>query len=169
MCNVSETNTWGTYLRAITNGDAGNVIAKKTGVPASTISRWFNGELQPKPRQVAVVSRAYGLNPVAALIQAGYLQPDDVALSVTAPRLLQIQDFTELELAQEIVRRIEEGESVMLDTPVDADHPVWARRNNVTPLLKGVPTEEEALELGAVADTGVKEVHEFDDEDEHEV
>lgn len=166
---MTEQNSWGTYLRAISNGDAGNVIAKKSGIPASTISRWFNGELQPKPRQVANVARAYGLNPVVALIQAGHLQPGDVDLSAMTPRLLQIQEFTELELAQEIVRRIEEGQSVMLEAPVDEKHPVWGSRGNVTPLKHAVPTEEEALELGAVADTGVKEVNEFDDGEDNEV
>lgn len=122
--------------------------------------------MQPKPRQVANVARAYGVNPISALIAAGYLEPDDVDLSAMAPRLLQIQEFTELELAQEIVRRIEEGESTMLETPVGPDHAVWGARSNVTPIQKAVMTEDEALELGAVADTGVKEVHEFDDGDE---
>jgi transcriptional regulator with XRE-family HTH domain len=41
-----------------------------------------------------------------------------------------------------------------------------AEADNVTPIRKDVPTEEEALELGAVADTGVEEVPEFDEDPE---
>lgn len=116
------TITWASYLSAITDGAPGARIAEHTGIPESTISRWFSEKAEPRPKQVVLVARAYGQNPIQALIAAGYLEPDDVDMPAATPRRLQIRDFTDLELAEETVRRIREG-SPVLETPLNGDHP----------------------------------------------
>jgi transcriptional regulator with XRE-family HTH domain len=124
---------WPAYLRTITDGATGAKIAQRTGIPASTISRWLSGEFDPKPRQVVEVARAYGVHPIPALIAADYLSEEDVDLTGMTPRLLRLREFTELEIAQEMVRRIAEGESVILDAPLDENHPAMQQLNGDTP------------------------------------
>lgn len=114
---------WPAYLRTITDGATGAKIAQRTGITASTISRWLTGEVEPRPRQVVEVARAYGVHPIPALIAANYLSEEDVDLSEVTPRLLQLRDFTDLEIAQEMVRRVAEGPSAILEAPLDENHP----------------------------------------------
>lgn len=123
VITVNETLTWPAYLRIIAGTDTGVQIAKRAGVPSSTVSRWLDGSANPRPQQVVKLARAYGAHPLQALIAAGYLEDGDVDLPVVAPRKLQLREFTELELAQEVLRRVEEGESGMLESPLDGNHP----------------------------------------------
>lgn len=127
--NLVTTLTWPEYLSAITDGAPGARIAEKTGIPESTISRWFSGKAEPRPKQVLVVARAYNQHPVQALIAAGYLDEDDVDIQTTEPRRLQIRNFTDLEMAEETLRRIREGGSQTLEAPLDAGHPAMTERN----------------------------------------
>lgn len=124
---VSTRIDWPTYLRTISDGASGAKIAHQTGIPASTISRWLSGEFDPRPRQVVEVARAYGVHPIPALIAADYLSAEDVDLSAITPRLLQLREFTELEIAQEMVRRIAEGESSIIEAPLDENHPAMQK------------------------------------------
>lgn len=127
---MTETVTWPTYLRIITDGAPGVEIAKHAGVPNSTLSRWLDGSAHPRPKQVVKVARAYKVDPLQALIAAGYLEPGEVDMAAIAPRKLQLREFTELELAEEMVRRIAEGESQIIEAPLDGDHPAM---KNVKP------------------------------------
>jgi transcriptional regulator with XRE-family HTH domain len=115
------TITWPSYLSAITDGAAGARIAERTGIPESTISRWFSEKAEPRPKQVVIVARAYGANPVDGLIAAGYL--DENELEVPQTRRLQLRDFTDIELAEETLRRIREGNAPVLEAPLDENHP----------------------------------------------
>ena len=113
------------YLRAISGDDTGRQIAQKTGNSESAISRWKAGTHVPDPKQAVNVARAYGKNPIEALIAAGYLTHDEASLPVTRPAALQLQDFSDLELAREMVRRAatEPGQHQLLEQPLDQDHP----------------------------------------------
>jgi len=57
--------------------------------------------------------------------------------------------YSDLELATEIVRRIEEHDSIEFAVPFDPA--VHGADTNVTPLRPNVPALEEDEELGAVA------------------
>lgn len=122
-CNFKSVTpiTWPTYLSAISDNAPGARIAERTGIPDSTVSRWFSGKAKPRPDQVVTVARAYGLSPLQGLIAAGYLQEGDV--ETAEPRRLAIRDFTDLELAEETLRRIREGGSQTLEAPLDDEHP----------------------------------------------
>lgn len=123
------TPTWPEYLSAITDGAPGARIAEKTGIPESTISRWFSGKAEPRPKQVVAVARAYGQSPLQALIAAGYLDADELDIPAAEPRRLQIRHFTDLEMAEETLRRIREGGSETLEAPLDSSHPAIARHD----------------------------------------
>jgi transcriptional regulator with XRE-family HTH domain len=97
---------WGTYVLAISDNQS--EISKAAGVAQSTVSRWMAGE-QPKPVSVISLARHYRMSPVAALVAAGFLKASEITDSGVQPRGLAMHEFTELELAKEIVRRIEEG------------------------------------------------------------
>jgi transcriptional regulator with XRE-family HTH domain len=110
IMDVNNTHAWDNYFAALIGADSNAEAARKSGITEATLGRWKKGSVDPKPRQVVVIARAYNASPVEALIAAGYLHPDDIDQPAQAPRRLQITEFTELELAQELVRRIEAGE-----------------------------------------------------------
>lgn len=161
--SVEETLNWAEYLRIITDGDTNRAISQRTGIPDSTISRWLSGQALPRPRQVVDVARAYEVDPLNALVGAGYLDQADIDRPGVEPRQFQLREFSELEIAQEIVRRVQEGQSSMLETPLDEKHPALVGRSNVI-RMRHTPTEDEAERLGAVAKPGesVIEIDEFD-------
>lgn len=161
---MTKANPWGEYLRAISDNAAGRSIAATTGIGEATISRWLSGGTDPAPRQVVTVARAYQLNPLDALVVAGYLTEEEAQRPAAVPRALQLRAFSDLELAREAVRRIEAGGSELLESPLDGAHPAM-RRGNVTALPHTVLTEDEAIELGAVAKPAdeVIEIDEYDD------
>ena len=116
-----STISWPSYLAAISDNAPGARIAERTGIPDSTVSRWFSGKAKPRPDQVVTVARAYGLSPLQGLIAAGYLEEGDV--ETPEPLGVEIRRFTDLQLAEETLRRIREGGSHTLEAPLDDEHP----------------------------------------------
>jgi transcriptional regulator with XRE-family HTH domain len=121
------TNTWPLYLSAITDGQPGARIAERTGLPESTISRWLSDKAEPRPKQVVAVARAYGQNPVEALIAAGYLGEGEIDVP-SKPTDLSLRAFTTLALSKEMVRRLEEGTDLdLIQSPLDENHPAMQK------------------------------------------
>ncbi|TFD47612.1 XRE family transcriptional regulator [Cryobacterium sp. Hh11] len=156
--------TWPEFLRMIAGDETGARISERTNTPESTISRWLAGKVEPRPKQVVQIAGAYQADPVQALIAAGYLDESEALSLGSVHRSLQIRDFTDLELAREILRRVEAGGSEILETPFDGEHPAMVERDNVRPMRKARQNTE-ADELRAVAKPGdtVIEIDEFDD------
>lgn len=69
--------TWGDYVRRVTDQTPRKRVAEAAGVDQSGLSRWVNGSA---PSAAKVISFARGLNrsPIEALIAAGYLEPADL-------------------------------------------------------------------------------------------
>ena len=62
------------------------------------------------------IARAYGRNPIEALVEQGTLTPDDVRNAGVHP----IEEFTMLELSREILRRVQQQAAPdYLDKPID--------------------------------------------------
>jgi len=102
---------WPAFVRRVTENATNAQIAKRIDVDGSTVGRWFSvASHQPKAENVIALARAYGVDPVHALMVAGFLEAREVGERVLSGRDVGLGDFTDLELAQEIVRRIEEGE-----------------------------------------------------------
>jgi len=163
---MSKRVDWPLYLRTITEDAAGARIAERAGIPESTISRWLSGKVEPRPRQVVEVARAYNVHPLQALVAAGYLDDSDLDLPIVLSPRMQLREFSDLDLARETIRRIEDTvwNSAVLTPPLDENHPAMQDRGNVT-RMRHTPTEDEAEQLGAVAKPGetVIEIDEFDD------
>ena len=83
-----------TYFAQLTHDAAINEISNKTGLSVSTLWRQYN------------IARAYGENPVEALVEFGYIRADEMANGKTVARL---HDASDDELLQELARRLKEN------------------------------------------------------------
>lgn len=78
---TSTPATWQDYVRAIAGPDATQrEIADRSGVHFTTISNWLNGRRQPPADTAIAFARAYDVNPVEALVIAGYLTGSEANL-----------------------------------------------------------------------------------------
>lgn len=134
---------WPTYLAEITTNQS--EIARTADISTGTVSRWFSRSSRPDAAQVIAVARAYNRSPLVALVAAGYLTRAEVEGEVQLTAGMTLAEFTELEIAQELVRRIEAGESTdVSDAPLEVDHPAWA---NVGGRPEDGQSEGTALEI----------------------
>lgn len=139
---MEQTESWNAYLASVRGDDLDKDVAEKAGISASTLSRWLSGKQFPSPQQVITLARSYRESPLDALVAAGYLAASELGAYGT-PRSLSLRDFSDLEIAREILRRIEEGEaSDALTEPMDSEVA------NVTPLHGGstVPTAVDTID-----------------------
>lgn len=98
--------SWSAYVRRITAGASQVEIAAATGVSAATISRWLSGAQGVDAQQVVNVARAYGQPVLGALIEAGYVTPDEAGeVPIATPALDQLTDD---ELLAELRARLTE-------------------------------------------------------------
>lgn len=67
----------------------------------------MNGTIDPKPRQVVALARAYGENPLSALIAAGYLSADDFGGEVTVTVAEGFDTISTDRLVSELQDRLE--------------------------------------------------------------
>lgn len=117
---------WPTYLAEISTNHS--EIARAANVHSGTVGRWFKGTSRPDASAVIAVARAFDRSPLVALTVAGYLTRDEIEGHVQITPGMSLAEFSELEIAQELVRRIEAGETTELsDTPLTVDHPAWQR------------------------------------------
>lgn len=116
---------WPTYLATLSTNQS--EIARAADVHSGTVSRWFSRSSQPLATQVIAVARAFDQSPVLALLAAGYLTRAEVEQEVELSPGMSLAEFSELDIAQELVRRIEAGETTKTtNAPLEVDHPAWA-------------------------------------------
>lgn len=102
---------WSEYLHRNAAGLTKAELARKLGQNDATVGRWLNGTTpRPDADTIVAVARKLELSPVFALMQTGYITPEDLN-NPAPPRAYQLDDYTDLELAQEIVRRLENAPS----------------------------------------------------------
>lgn len=151
-CNASTSlgavndTAWQSYLREISTNQS--EIARATGVHTGTVSRWFNGSSRPSATQVIAVARAFDRSPVIALVAADYLTRAEVEKDVTLTPGMSLAAFTELAIAEELVRRIEAGQTTETsEAPITVDHPAWT-----TPLrVGGIADDDQEVDLFSLA------------------
>lgn len=98
--------SWSAYIRRITAGASQVEIAAATGVSAATVSRWLSGAQGVDAQQVVNVARAYGQPVLGALIEAGFVTPDEAGeVPAATPALDQLSDD---ELLAELRARLTE-------------------------------------------------------------
>lgn len=106
-CRLVHTKSWTDYVKTNSLGDPNYVIAQKVGVDPATIGRWFTGRSDPKPRQVVAFARAYGHNPVNALVAAGFLSAEDFDGDVKIEAPTTLDHISTNTLVDELERRME--------------------------------------------------------------
>lgn len=94
-------------------------FATVVGVSEATVGRWLRGQVRPSADQVISLCRIQGVSALSGLLAAGYLLASDIENAPLFPRILDISEYSDLEIAKELVRRIEDGqEHPDLDEPV---------------------------------------------------
>lgn len=79
--------SWAEYVRRVTAGMSQNLVAEKTGVAQTNIGRWLRGDTgAPRAENVIGFARALGLEPLEALVAAGYLELGDIRGGITVHR-----------------------------------------------------------------------------------
>ena len=115
---VPNNPTWSEFVSALMDGSNNTVFAAFADVSESTVGRWLRNSVVPQAEKVIAICRVFDVSAVHGLIAAGYLTTDDLERSSQLPRLLDLAGFTDLEIAQELVRRLEDGsEHPELDEP----------------------------------------------------
>lgn len=71
-------STWATYVRTVTGDGKLRSIADRVGVHYTTVSGWLNGRYTPDAGTAIAFARAYDLDPMQALVHAGFLKEDEV-------------------------------------------------------------------------------------------
>ena len=94
-----------------------------------------------------------------ALVAAGFLDESEVDVPAGTPRMLQLRDFTELEIAQEIVRRAEGGSAGTLEDPLDENHPAMG---NVSAIRKSANPRVRKEKKAALRDPEMNQDEKFD-------
>lgn len=114
-------------------------FARIAGVTDGQLSKWRNGTGGVRAETVVAVARTLGDSPLHALVEVGYLEPEDID-RFELPRQFALDDFTDLELSAEIVRRVELGSSPQLDEPleVEDDAPAGAKVRHLRPRRRDV-------------------------------
>lgn len=122
---VNTSTPWSEYLRRVAPGKSNANLAKALGLHDATVGRWMNGSTErPAAEAVIVVARRLGQNPIHALTEVGYLDAQE-AKAFEIPREFELSEFTPVELAREILRRLEGPQTT--ETPDD----VGASRHDV--------------------------------------
>lgn len=161
---VTKLYTWPEYVRLHTNGLSNKDIAEALDVAPSTVGRWFKGT-RPQADHVSRFASVFNAWPAEALAVAGFIpMVDDPLLKayLDQPRKTDIRLFTDLELAREMLRRIEEAGSAILEEPLDGHHPVFEDNVSAFP-LNGVAGEADDFDAVAKGEETVIEIDEFDD------
>lgn len=105
------------WLKRVSGGASVLAVATRVGMDQSTLNRQMKAT--PPPETVVRIARAYGHDPVAALVEHGLLNLDDIEAGVDlteAAHLAWLSDdeggATDEVLLAEIGRRLRERESV---------------------------------------------------------
>lgn len=94
--------TWPEYVRRVAGGMRQEQISALTGISQTTVSTWLRGAPGlPRAESVIAFARGFKVAPVQALVMAGYLQADEVAIKARTP----LSEYEELELVEELRRR----------------------------------------------------------------
>ncbi|AGG66911.1 hypothetical protein H924_07345 [Corynebacterium callunae DSM 20147] len=109
-------NALNNWVAQVTGDDSWRVVAEKLRTTHSTIQRRLKNH---DSDAIIEIARAYDVNPIEGLIASGALTPLD-ARAYSA--VWSVSDFSDVELAQIIVSRLEEREAFEKES--DDVHPV---------------------------------------------
>ncbi|MGK9222051.1 MULTISPECIES: helix-turn-helix domain-containing protein [unclassified Microbacterium] len=96
------------YLLEVTGARSARAIAVTSGIDPSTLNRQLNGTTSLTVETVVQVCRAYNLDMSQVFVGVGFITPEEAD---HLGRIHSLSEYTDLELAREIVRRLEAGEA----------------------------------------------------------
>jgi len=105
------------WLNTVTGGDSWRTIAEKLGTTHATIQRRLQDNTATA---ICDLAAAYGANPLGGLIAANIVTQIDID---TYARTVTIDDYTDLELAQAIVSRLENVQHPTLESVTEFPSP----------------------------------------------
>lgn len=116
------------WLQKVSKGDSINASANKAGIQQRTLARQVDRE-HIDAESVIALAIAYGIHPVGALVETGYL--DEKWANQIVP-FLAVRKLTDEQILEEILRRMKlPGDHREFTTPVGE---LLEERGNVTPL-----------------------------------
>lgn len=137
---MTTTQTWPEYLRRITGGLPPADIAKRAGIPLSTVTRWLSGETKPSAAKINQLSQVFPmrLDEVHAVLAEYTPTPrtetEPVVYVIDSHRIDRaklLRMYSDLEISRELVRRIDEHDSITTPQPFTTDWYDGARDNVV--------------------------------------
>ncbi|MGX9346596.1 helix-turn-helix domain-containing protein [Microbacterium sp. KNMS] len=96
------------YLLEVTGARSTRAIAATAGIDPSTLNRQLNGTTSLTVETVVQICRAYSLDMSDVFVGVGFITAEEAN---HLGRMHSITEYTDLELAREIVRRLEAGEA----------------------------------------------------------
>jgi transcriptional regulator with XRE-family HTH domain len=127
---VTTSQTWPEYLRRVTGGLAPAEIAKRAGIPLSTVTRWLSGETKPSAAKLAQLAQFFPMRmDEAHAVVASYKPTPRAEVTPTVyaidsrriGRHKLLRMFSDLEISRELVRRIDEHDSIPNPQPFSED------------------------------------------------
>lgn len=163
--------TWPEYLRRITDGLPPADIAKRAGIPLSTVTRWLAGETKPSAAKINQLSQVFPmrLDEVHAVLAnytpAPRTETEPVVYVIDSHRIDRaklLRMYSDLEISRELVRRIDEHDSVTTPQPFTSD---WydAPADNVIHLHRGANVGPPSQDEEAAAETDIQHEEDTDD------
>ena len=139
---TSELAALEAFIERASGGASWRAIAEAAGLDPSTLTRQMNRGRVPVQTVVAIC-RAYGADMLAGFVAAGYVTTDEAVRMASGGAL---RSATDLELAREILRRVEEtSASEVLTEPISAGSVVEGRFGN-SPAARRYSLDAAALE-----------------------
>lgn len=105
LCTISDVRLLNEWIEEVTGNASWRSIANTLGTTHATAKRRLKDNTASA---VIELASAYDANPIAGLIAAGLVNETHLA---SYQRRVSLEDYDDLELAQEIVNRIEQRES----------------------------------------------------------
>lgn len=113
--------TWPEYIRRVTSGVSRKDIACAAEVNVSGVSRWMTGASRPSAEKVVSFARGLHLNPVEALVAAGYLDAAEIDGAVEVVRARS--QLSDDELLRELAQRLRRSSRIVTDESQDSSWP----------------------------------------------
>jgi transcriptional regulator with XRE-family HTH domain len=112
-------NNWASYLNRLMGERSQADFARQLGITDGQLSKWRSASTGVRVETVIAIARQLGDSPLHALVEMGYLEPGDVA-RFRVQKAFGLDEFTDLELSREIIRRLEKGTATSaLTAPIE--------------------------------------------------
>ncbi|MFC7942665.1 helix-turn-helix domain-containing protein [Microbacterium oxydans] len=119
--SVKYRENWAAYLRHMMGNRSQAEFAKAIQSTDGQLSKWLSGTTGVTAEKVMTIARLLGDSPVHALARVGWITVSEIS-QFQVPRTFGLEEFTDRELAAEIVRRIDAGEAgETLTEPIEAE------------------------------------------------